>query len=199
MSEHIENENKANNIEKETQRQKALLIITKQLFGFTVAALLLLGIAFYGLNWLLEKRTCIVLIVFAAGLIGGFLSIQQRLPKARLEELQELAQSWPSILLIPVTGGIFAVLLHILFISNLLAGKFFPIYMIPNFVVDNPFSNFQNFLVLTFPASGEDTAKLFFWAFVAGFSERLVPQIITGSTSNFEGAVGKRQGEKEQP
>ena len=31
----------------------------------------------------------------------------------------------------------------------------------------------------TYPNSGEDFAKLIFWSFVSGFSERFVPQIIS--------------------
>ena len=38
--------------------------------------------------------------------------------------------------------------------------------------------DFNNFLKLTFPKSGPNVAKLIFWSFVAGFSERFVPQII---------------------
>ena len=35
-----------------------------------------------------------------------------------------------------------------------------------------------NFLRSTYPATGPDLAKLLFWTFVAGFSERFVPQIL---------------------
>jgi hypothetical protein len=37
----------------------------------------------------------------------------------------------------------------------------------------------RNFFLNTYPSSGQDLAKLIFWCFLAGFSERLVPQIIT--------------------
>jgi len=33
----------------------------------------------------------------------------------------------------------------------------------------------------TYPASGVDFAKLIFWSFIAGFPERLVPQIISNT------------------
>jgi hypothetical protein len=36
----------------------------------------------------------------------------------------------------------------------------------------------QAFFRDTYPASGSDLAKLLFWCFVAGFSERLIPQIL---------------------
>lgn len=35
----------------------------------------------------------------------------------------------------------------------------------------------------TYPSSGPDLAKLLFWSFVAGFSERFVPQLISNVTT----------------
>ena len=37
----------------------------------------------------------------------------------------------------------------------------------------------KNLFTSTYPSTGVDFAKLVFWSFVAGFSERLVPQIIS--------------------
>jgi len=71
------------------------------------------------------NRTYLIIYVFIAGLIGGFVSIQQRLPKTDIIELRELSQSWPSLLLIPVNGGIFAIVLHVLFISGIIKGSLF--------------------------------------------------------------------------
>jgi hypothetical protein len=39
----------------------------------------------------------------------------------------------------------------------------------------------KNLFVGTYPQTGVDFAKLVFWCFVAGFSERFVPQIISGA------------------
>jgi hypothetical protein len=56
--------------------------------------------------------------------------------------------------------------------------------MFPHFAIA-PFSapapttqDMIDFLGKTYPASGQDLAKLLFWSFVAGFSERFVPQIL---------------------
>ena len=46
------------------------------------------------------------------------------------------------------------------------------------------------FLNQTYPKSGPDLAKLLFWCFVAGFSERFVPQIIGGAQSGQDGEKG---------
>lgn len=49
---------------------------------------------------------------------------------------------------------------------------------------DDLVGSFAQWLNTTFPKSGPDIAKLLFWSFVAGFSERLVPQIIRSATHN---------------
>jgi hypothetical protein len=43
----------------------------------------------------------------------------------------------------------------------------------------------QNILTFTatYPVAGVDFAKLIFWSFLAGFSERLVPQIISKTST----------------
>jgi hypothetical protein len=56
----------------------------------------------------------------------------------------------------------------------------FPQFYVPepsNGVPDNQFM--ISLFTETYPKTGQDFAKFLFWSFVAGFSERLVPQIIT--------------------
>ena len=83
------------------------------------------------------------------------------------------------ILVIPLFGGISALVLYILFLSGILESPLFPEFRLPEFVEGAGRENIRQFLTETYPVSGEDTAKLLFWSFVAGFSERFVPQIIT--------------------
>ena len=40
------------------------------------------------------------------------------------------------------------------------------------------------FLTKTYPSQGSEIAKLIYWSFVAGFSERFVPQIIQTVSQN---------------
>ena len=164
----------------DSERQKSLLDITKKLVLFTGISLLIIAAWFYFLIDVFNgQRTYLLLIVFAAGIVGGFVSIQQRLPKADLEKLKELSQSWTSLLLIPLNGGIFAIVLHIIFLSGLLQGSFFPEYLpLEDFNSETLVDDFNKFLTTTFPKNGPNVAKLIFWSFVAGFSERFVPQII---------------------
>ena len=116
---------------------------------------------------------------FGCGLVGGFVSIQQRLKKFGDEELGLLAKSWFQILLIPVYGGIFAIVLYICFLSRIVEGPLFPRFSSPPFSEPMPSTeDIRNFFSQTYPTTGADLAKVIFWSFVAGFSERFVPQII---------------------
>lgn len=162
-------------------RQKYLQAVTRKLVVFTSSCLL----AFGGICYILFRitdDTYLVSLVFLIGLIGGFVSLQQRLPKIGTDELRELSSSWCSVVLIPINGGIFAIVLMIIFLSGLIEGNVFPDFrhheLVNNAGEQKLAKSVQDWLSYTFPATGKDIAKLFFWAFVAGFSERFVPQII---------------------
>jgi len=162
----------------DTGRQKCLQLITRKLVWLTAGCLIILFVVFYFVPLEKSSRTFLAGLVFVAGLIGGFVSIQQRLPTIGLKELQELSSSWLSILLIPINGGIFAVVLMLIFVSGILEGTMFPRYTHASIDRADLVTSFSNWVTTTFPASGPDIAKLLFWSFVAGFSERFVPQII---------------------
>jgi len=116
---------------------------------------------------------------FGCGLLGGFVSIQQRLKKFGDAELEVLAQSWFHIVLIPIYGGVFALVLYVGFLSQIVTGALFPQFAIPEFHHPPTTADIQAFFSQTYPATGADMAKLLFWSLVAGFSERFIPQIIS--------------------
>lgn len=159
------------------ERQKYLHKITQRLVIFTGTVLCIIAVGLYILYSYIEsnEHSYLVLLVFASGLLGGFVSIQQRLPKITVDELKILSSSWFSITLIPINGGVFALVLMIMFVGNIIQGSLFPSY--PDFDI-NDFVTFKMWLTLAYPVSGTNVAKLLFWSFVAGFSERFVPQII---------------------
>lgn len=159
-------------------RSERLLTITKRLIIMTSVSLLLLMILF-GLTLYRGNRFMVSWACFGCGLVGGFVSIQQRLRKFENEELDLLSKSWFQIILIPVYGGIFAVILYLCFLSKIVEGPLFPHFAGPPFTEPIPTTDdVRNFLAQTYPSSGSDLAKVLFWSFVSGFSERFVPQII---------------------
>lgn len=154
-------------------------ILTKRLITMTLVSVLLFS-ALFGFSYFFSERFMMTWAGFLCGIIGGFVSIQQRIKKVSDEELALLTHSWTQILLVPIFGGIFALVLYCLFLSEIISGVVFPVFYIPvpkNSIPDTEF--LINLFTKTYPLTGQDFAKFLFWSFVAGFSERFVPQIIT--------------------
>lgn len=159
-------------------RTERLLTITKRLIIMTACALLSV-IAIFAVTLLRGDRFMVSWACFGGGLLGGFVSIQQRLKKFGNEELELLSRSWFQILLIPIYGGLFALVLYLAFLSSIVQGPLFPRFAVAAFSTPRPTTeDLMKFFSQTYPASGADLAKLLFWSFVAGFSERFVPQLI---------------------
>jgi len=126
--------------------------------------------------------------VFLTGVIGGIVGIQSRLKTLAIEDLNLLASSVTFLLLIPVVGGFLALLLFLMFIGGLVQGDLFPNFSIPAFApsgeaVQNSPSSCEANGILAFTCvsgSAADYAKLLFWCFVAGFSERFVTGLMLG-------------------
>lgn len=159
-------------------RCEKLLIVTKRLIVMTVFALGIV-ITLFAITLITGKRFMVSWACFGCGLVGGFVSIQQRIKNVNDEELELLSRSWFQILLIPVYGGIFALVLYLAFLSGIVEGALFPRLSVPAFGSPPSTDDMKNLFTSTYPSTGVDFAKLVFWSFVAGFSERLVPQIIS--------------------
>jgi len=159
-------------------------IVTRRLIVMTAIAVLAAACIF-GVSFLLGERLMLTWLAFTCGIIGGFVSIQQRLKKVSDEELSLLAESWFQIVLVPIFGGVFALVLYCIFLSGIVTGHLFPEFAMPAPPVGGPDNDFMiALLTKTYPATGPDLAKLLFWSFVAGFSERFVPQIVSKVASS---------------
>ena len=107
-----------------------------------------------------------MMLTMLSGGIGGFVSMQGRLQKASPQSLPlldriELETEQFSLYLSPVSGSIFAAVLYFLFMGHYLEGTLFP-------HVD------EASLALPMNFGG-----LIVWSFLAGFAERLVPDVLT--------------------
>ena len=177
-------------------RTEKLLRITQRLILLTSSGLLGV-IVIFAATLLRGERFMVSWACFGCGLIGGFVSIQQRVKNFGDEELDLLSQSWFQILLIPVYGGIFALVLYLGFLSDIVEGPLFPQFASPVFTQPIPTTkDVAAFFSQTYPATGPDLAKLLFWSFVAGFSERFVPQLLdktqTRDQKDSNGVTGSR-------
>jgi hypothetical protein len=129
-----------------------------------------------------------LLVAMLAGVLGGFVSVQQRLQSATdvdplFNRLQMSSGFWNIIIVAPIFGGIFAAVLYAIFAAGAITGTAFPvIYAGPSAVAGHAAPaaiNLETFLRAAGPASGADLAKLIVWSFIAGFAERFVPDVLS--------------------
>lgn len=140
------------------------------------------------------------LAAFAAGVIGGFVGLQRRLKGMSEDDLTLLANSWVYVCLSPLVGGILAVVVYILFISELLAGDLFPTFVPDDAAQTASVADATNSLtamaadsiqqataagkpkglsaIFEIHGTAADYGKMMFWSFLAGFSERFATDII---------------------
>lgn len=127
-------------------------------------------------------------VVLIFGALGAFISLQRSLKGLSEEDLRLIKESLTYTWLAPVVGAVLAGMLYLLLIAQLLTGPLFP-------TIDSATSTVQaasgmaGLFEVEFKGPGE-YAKLFFWSFVAGYSERFVTDII----GKFETKVGKSGG-----
>ncbi len=157
-----------------TERNIQLRTVSNQLV-WSLTALVAVGIPAALLAYWKNFPIPTPAAVFFAGFIGGFVGLQRRLKALPPEELTLLANSWVCIVLSPIAGAILAEVVYLLFISHLLQGNLFP-----TFVPDHPGPSQDGFKTL-FEVHCEEPseyAKIMFWSFVAGFSEKFATNVI---------------------
>jgi hypothetical protein len=133
--------------------------------------------------------------VLFVGFVGGFVGLQRRLKTLPDEDLELLTNSWVCVALSPIAGAILAELVYVAFVSGLLNGDMFP-----RFVFETRGGPTQDLpelrgLLNVHCPSYADYAKVLFWSFIAGFSERFATNII-GQFESREGQQTAPEGGK---
>jgi hypothetical protein len=168
--------------------------------AWSTLAVALIGIAFYVYCSLHHIVLPSVVAVLFMGQLGGFLSVQQRLQASKpivdplLKELQ-LSAGWFSVAVIaPISGAVFSLVLYFLFVAGLLSGGFFPSFgPDAHASASLPTNDVIQFLTNAVPTRLEDWGKMLAWAFIAGFAERFVPDVLTRLTGSGLSAADKKQ------
>jgi len=130
-----------------------------------------------------------LLMVVIAGLFGGAFSMLQRVQSPiidgdPLSNLLSLRTARREILLAPIIGAVGAIVLYCAFDAKLLEGAFFPVmYGVPKPPKGGSLM-FTDYLWGSGPVDGIAQAKLLVWSFIAGFSERLLPDTLDRITKH---------------
>ncbi|MBI1178420.1 hypothetical protein GC207_13375 [bacterium] len=124
-------------------------------------------------------------LIFIAGTVGGVVNNFRRMQKLSLAGAKDSTEMSERLVTIqiyisPFVGGVFAIILYGIFMAGLVQGSLFPSFQ----SVDESFKTFRGFAALSMPATNADMAKALVWAFIAGFSEGLVPNFISKITSD---------------
>jgi hypothetical protein len=116
-----------------------------------------------------STRLTLLAVIFG-GMVGGCVTTVRRIQKAELQgnadlNLITLERGRLSIYLSPFLGGVFSVVLYLLFASGYIKSGLFP-----------DFTSNGELLYGIFPSlQGTELAKLLVWSFIAGFAEQFVP------------------------
>jgi hypothetical protein len=127
-----------------------------------------------------------LLVVVVVGMIGGVVSVQQRIQSTPTEgdairNVLSLSSGLFSVYLSPITGAISAALLYLMFAGGLLTGALFPD------MTDKP-EKLEFLFTFTHVKSAHfpNFARLIIWSFIAGFAERFVPDTLNRLVSAAE-------------
>ncbi len=148
-----------------------------------------------------------MIYVIIAGGIGGMIGVIRRIQGMASINMNgltyiDLKYDRLNILLAPVYGATFSMVLFLLFTSGFLTGDMFPaiktisdadITKLPEVVPNVPYvyAFMTDFVKNTYPASGADCAKLIVWSFIAGFAEKFVPDALDRLTARSKEAAQK--------
>jgi hypothetical protein len=155
--------------------------LRRHLFIVTAAlSSVLIGYMFWASS---RHDSSLVVLVFLTGGFGGMLSAYRRFrlispSQAPAEPVQALPMD---AYLSPLLGAMFGVILYLVMMTGMVQGDFFPRFRGMDQQYDGLFSLFNG----AGPAENKDAIKTVFWAFLAGFSERFVPDLL--------GRVGPRR------
>ena len=143
-----------------------------------LASTIIVGVMLYLL--LTGTETSLIFLMFLSGGLGGLLTLALRLRNLPIElpaQLQASSARMMGILNVyftPVLAGVFGVIVYALAASGLIGGDLFPTFT----GLNASYSGVGNLFTSVGPEHNLDAAKALTWAFLAGFVERLVPNMI---------------------
>lgn len=120
-----------------------------------------------------------LVMIFLSGAAGGVTNTYERMKNvpAKVNAFRDPTINTVAIIQVyvsPLIAGVFGLVLYSLFLTNMLGGTLFPTFD----GMDAQYHGVIDLFNQVHPAEQIDAAKSLVWSFVAGFSERFVPNII---------------------
>jgi hypothetical protein len=176
-------------------QMRAQQSVEQRLYVFTICAIIIVG-SLSVFAALIQNMPVAPVVVFA-GAVGGIMSTQQRLQASNLGtgsiKSSEITNYGLSLLVSPITGAIFALVLYLLMVGGAIEGIIFPHFHGGPQKVATTFWEFSKGQAIL-PDSSNDFALLLVWSFVAGFAERFVPDTIDRLVSRSKGQSASSSG-----
>jgi len=154
-------------------------------FSGTVVLVVILAVGLLG-SYIVVKtwQPPILVLVTLAGMLGAFFSALTRLYQvdqlsvALISPTVSQLSGWHLFMysfVPPMVGAIASVALYVGFVSGLVAGGLFPVMECKG---AGPCNDLYGVLTFYGPKDAPDYGKVLIWSFVAGFSERMVPDML---------------------
>jgi hypothetical protein len=159
------------------------LRLLRVMLFFLLLALFAIGVDY--LYWGETNQTVsLIPLVLFAGAAGASISLQNRLQRVpttgdSIINLFALKHGCASLSLTPIMGALFALVAYLLFISGLVKGELFPkIRIAESTGQPHDYRSFGSYLSSMCPIDSLNFAKLLIFCFIAGFAERLIPDVL---------------------
>jgi hypothetical protein len=158
--------------------------------GAVVAAALALGLQFHnriGVGGGAEEYPISWFIIVSA-LLGSLVN-----QPFRHSEIARSTVGWLLIYLLwkSAVAIVFAFVLYMMFIAGLISGDMFPRFINTTAEGGGKYVSMKAFATTIDPESYKDVAKILVWSFVAGYSEKFVPNLVGKILSLSEGSGNK--------
>jgi len=191
----------AEDVAQAAEVQSKILSAYKEMLSFQFGGTVMLAgsvavalLACYGFGGISPP---LLVLAMLAGMLGAFFSALTRLYNV---DQASIALITPTVrqlggrylmmysLVPPVIGAIAAVVLYLIFVGRLLEGGLFPAFSCRKGMGCSSVLDLMNNY---WPSNPEDYGKVLVWSFAAGFSERLVPDVLQGLVSKEQGGGAK--------
>lgn len=148
-----------------------------------------LGLAGWG-----GYRVDVVVVIFFAGMLGAVANNYRRLfliPRgADAHDLLKEPQATVQFYLSAFIGGLFGLVAYVAFAADILSGG----ALFPHFVGPSAcFKGIATLLHSVHPEKNLDAAKALLWGFIAGFSEKLIPNFLDKAVEEAQAQEKKRK------